>query len=40
MGCFVVFNDDGSPKTINYDLFGAIAPLVVLKALAAKLGGI
>ena len=31
MGCFVFWEDDGvTPKGINYDLFGAIAPLVVL----------
>lgn len=29
MRCFVVFNDDGSTKTINYDLFGALVPLVL-----------
>jgi hypothetical protein len=31
MACFVFFEEDGeTPKGINYDLFGAIAPLVVL----------
>ncbi len=30
MACFVVFEEDGvTAKTINYDLFGAIVPLVL-----------
>lgn len=37
MGCFVFWEADGiTPKGINYDLFGAIAPLVVLRALWAS----
>jgi hypothetical protein len=35
---FVFFEEDGvTPKGINYDLFGAIAPLVVLADIAARL---
>lgn len=38
MGCFVFFEEDGvTPKGINYDLFGAIAPLVVLADQEARL---
>jgi len=37
MGCFVFYHDDGTPKGINYDLFGAIAPLVVLADQEARL---
>lgn len=38
MACFVFFEEDGvTPKGINYDLFGAIAPLVVLADQEARL---
>jgi hypothetical protein len=34
MSCFVFWNEDGTPRGINYDLFGAVAPLVVLASIA------
>jgi hypothetical protein len=34
MSCFVFWNEDGTPRGINYDLFGAVAPLVVLAEFA------
>ena len=38
MGCFVFYEEDGiTAKGINYDLFGAIAPLVVLADQEARL---
>lgn len=38
MACFVVFEEDGvTAKTINYDLFGAIVPLVLDADLDARL---
>ncbi|GLU88963.1 hypothetical protein [Agromyces sp. NBRC 114283] len=38
MECFVVLQDDGvTPKTIDYMLFGAIAPLVVLADMESRL---
>jgi hypothetical protein len=38
MSCFVVFEEDGAtPKTINYDLFGAIVPLVLDADIDARL---
>lgn len=38
MGCFVVFEPDGvTPKTINYDLFGAVVPLVLDADINARL---
>jgi len=38
MSCFVFWDEDGvTPRGINYDLFGAIAPLVVLADQEARL---
>jgi hypothetical protein len=37
MACFVFWNEDGTPRGINYDLFGAVAPLVVFAELAKLL---
>lgn len=37
MGAFVVFNEDGSPKTIDYASFGAIANLVAIRDLNERL---
>lgn len=39
MGAFVVFNEDGSPKTIDYASFGAIANLVAIRDLNERLTG-
>lgn len=37
MSIFVVFNEDGSPKTIDYATFGAVAALVAARDLNARL---
>ena len=37
MGIFVVRNEDGSPRTIDYAAFGAIANLVAVRDLDARL---
>jgi len=37
MGVFVVFNEDGTAKTIDYPLFGAVANLVAVRDLDSRL---
>ena len=37
MAIFVVFNEDGTPKTVDLALFGAIANLVAVKDIDRRL---